>query len=266
MKIGMDIAGGKVVYRIYLALVVRIDPVRKSPQLPVTAQHLHQQLLIPDKLNHTRTFQHFESVVLNFDAAHRAQQRHVTVERIHRYEVYVPSVMIEHQHSVLIETQLLAAVVTQAEVGFQLFINQQHSRANLPLALPAFDQAAARKSYHDTEDHYRQLKHVFAPGPATRFPGRGTPRLPGTRTRTTGTVSAAPAGRFSGGFFRGIRRRSFVCHNYLLFCLYASKSRIVSTVSRTSWTRKIAAPWRRHSQPRATVPASDSAGVASSTL
>ena len=40
----------------------------------------------------------------------------------------------------------------------------------------------------------------------------------------------------------------------------------VSTASRTSWTRSIAAPWRRHSQPRATVPASDSAGVASRTL
>ena len=66
-------------------------------------------------------------------------------------------------------------------------------------------------------------------------------------------------------FLRRIPRYFFIWHISPLFCTYALKILTVSTASRTSCTRRIAAPCRRHSHPRATVPARDWAGVAPST-
>ena len=61
---------------------------------------------------------------------------------------------------------------------------------------------------------------------------------------------------------------AYVCKSYHSETCrsYIPKSRTVSTASRTSCTRRIAAPWRRHSHPSATDPASEQAGVVPSTL
>ena len=85
--------------------------------------------------------------------------------------------------------------------------------------------------------------------------------------------SVTTPGRFFRPVFRHLFRRLlrripryfFIWHISPLFCTYALKILTVSTASRTSWTRRIAAPWRRHSHPRATVPARDWAGVTPST-
>ena len=85
--------------------------------------------------------------------------------------------------------------------------------------------------------------------------------------------SVTTPGRFFHPVFRHLFRRLlrripryfFIWHISPLFCTYALKILTVSTASRTSWTRRIAAPWRRHSHPRATVPARDWAGVTPST-